>query len=179
MECIKINDYRSKEFKWVHSLYKEAFPFNERIPLKIYFKHKKVLIDIYKEDSNIIGFICYCFLKDTYYIYFFATDSKFRNKGLGTQILESFKKEHPNKTIYLLAEALTNNPIKDELISRRLIFYQRNGFVLEDYKVDEFGVIYNVLSYNGKTPYETYNAMMKYVHYKFLYWFTFKDNKVD
>lgn len=75
------------------------------------------------EDDELAGFFIYWDLQDSYYIHFIAVFPEMRNRKIGQKVLDWVSKNlhHP---VFLESEI----PY-DEITTRRLNFYKRNGFM--------------------------------------------------
>ncbi len=122
---------REDEFEKVFDLMVEAFPVDER---RTFDEQKELLsnpifeIFVCKDDDEgeIKGFISiYRFEKFTF-IEHFAVNPKYRNLGLGRDILS-------NLTARFGKLLLEVEVPETEQAKRRIGFYERNGFYLSDY----------------------------------------------
>lgn len=105
----------------------QSFPKEEYRP----YAAQRALLDrpeyaIYgmKEGSSIVGFAAVWELEDWLFLEHLAVDPECRNKGIGGQLLGFFT----GKRCCLEVE-----PPENALTRRRVGFYQRNGFFLNDY----------------------------------------------
>ena len=121
-----------KEFDNVYRLMKMSFPEDEHRP----YREQKALLDVdrYKvramksnKDGNICAFATLWDFDRFLFIEHFAVDPSLRNCGLGSEIIKKLVAEN-EKPICLEVELPTN-----ELSARRIAFYERNGFFLNDY----------------------------------------------
>ena len=80
-----------------------------------------------EENGNLVGFITLWQLKSCYFIEHFAVFDAYKNKGYGTKTLNLIIKMYKN-VILEVEEPL------DNLKVRRIEFYKRNGFVLNDFE---------------------------------------------
>lgn len=78
------------------------------------------------DNDTPIGLLTYWKFSSFVYIEHFAIDSHLRNKNYGSQTLKLFCQEI-NVPIVLEAEEPT-----DEIARRRIDFYQRQGFIIQD-----------------------------------------------
>lgn len=124
IEKIKENDFDA-----VFEIMEGSFPPDERRP----YEEQKALLSeggfgIYVErDAAIKGFLAVWRFCDFGYIEHFAVDPRFRNGGIGSRMLQ--------EAVALLGGSvcLEVEPPLNELAHRRIEFYRRNGFVLNDY----------------------------------------------
>ena len=99
------------------------------------------------EGGENVGFISLWHLEGFTFAEHFVTYEKYRNKGIGGLVLDLLKKEYPE--IVLEAEHPEN-----EISRRRIGFYRRSGFLVNDYpyiqppyRKGESGVPLLLLSY--------------------------------
>lgn len=127
-----LQNIREVDFDLVYAIMEEAFPYDER---RTYEEQKRLFSDpryqIYglSDDSNgaLKAFISFYRLDGFIFAEHFATSSEYRNQGLGSQILQRLSE--------LLAEriCLEVELPENEFSKRRIAFYQRNGFFLNEY----------------------------------------------
>jgi GNAT superfamily N-acetyltransferase len=83
------------------------------------------------EAGTILGFITLWDVGDYAFVEHFAVAPEYRNRGLGAQILR-LTVEQTAKPLCLEVE-----PPLTEIARRRIAFYERNGFVLNDYPYEQ------------------------------------------
>ncbi len=126
----KIN---KEEFKQVYRIMESSFPSDEHRPYEEQqelMKTPNYQIYVAKEANNILeikGFMAVWQFEDLSFIEHFAVDSKYRNTGLGSKMLQEIM-EHLGGRICLEVELPDNDMAK-----RRIEFYQRNGLYYNDY----------------------------------------------
>ena len=117
-------------FSWIEELIETSFPIEERRDVtkqrKLIDENENFYCNVIEEDGKAIGVINYWQLDDFYYLEHFATDPTLRNGGYGSKTLELLRKS-VDKPIILEAE----EPL-DEMSRRRIGFYQRQGFTLQE-----------------------------------------------
>ncbi len=79
------------------------------------------------EKGEMLAFITVYKLSEFDFIEHFAVKEKYRGTGLGARILRELKETH-TKRLCLEAE-----PPLTDMARRRIAFYQRNGFTLNEY----------------------------------------------
>lgn len=169
-----INYYdKNSNKKKMKSLYFSAFPKNERCPYSILIsrlkKNRGEFLAIYDNDA-FIGIIYNIVFKDIVYIYYFAIEEIFRNKGYGSKVLTDIKEKYKDKRIILMAETLDEQASNYEERVNRNKFYNKNGFIYLGYTVREVDVIYDMLGYCIKTVHkEDYKDLIKFYFGKFMY----------
>lgn len=126
-----LNNAKKSEFDIFFDLMKDAFPSIER---RNYKDAKKLFYeDLYnvilrKDGNNIIAFLAIWDFEDFKYIEHFAVSKNNRGYGIGTSMLKEYLKENTN-LIFLEVEFPS-----DEISRRRIEFYKRLGFYLNDFK---------------------------------------------
>ncbi|MFI3226843.1 MAG: GNAT family N-acetyltransferase [Clostridia bacterium] len=124
---------KNSEFDVINEIIEKSFPEHE---IRDYDKQKELLnnplFNIYVMRDVLTGkikaFISIWNIEDYIFVDHFAVSSEFRNEGLGSKILQEIK-DILKKKIFLEVE-----PPKSEIDERRIKFYQKNGFLLNDYK---------------------------------------------
>ena len=125
----------SKEIEQALKLYVEAFPTNER-------RDNKEWLDCLDENANkpfvlygiihqdaFVGILSCWELSDFVYVEHFAVNSNARGNGIGAKAMTAIK-EHYGKTPLVLEVEMPN----EEIAVRRIGFYQRQGFNLNNKK---------------------------------------------
>ncbi len=129
LEIIEINTHHPS-YPFMEGLMETSFPLEERrdTDLQRQYTDENPLFHNHLITFNQvpIGLISYWKLEDVIYIEHFAIDPNLRNGGYGKQVIEKLK-EQTQIPLILEAEEPT-----DELAQRRIGFYQRNGFTLQD-----------------------------------------------
>ena len=116
-----------QEFDTVFDLMERSFPLEE---YRLYEAQKALLQDpvytIYavKEKEGILGFAAVWELEDWLFLEHLAVEPAQRNRGIGAQLLQFLSERHC---------CLEVEPPLTELACRRVGFYKRNGFFLNDY----------------------------------------------
>ncbi len=117
---------KTKDFDSIYRIMEQSFPDDERRP---YDEQKELLLDsrysIYAENG---GFIAIWEFEEFVFIEHFAVDESKRNSGLGSKMLANFL-GITNKTVCLEVECPDT-----EIAKRRIGFYERNGFFLNEYE---------------------------------------------
>lgn len=158
-----------QEFDAVYALMERSFPLEEYRP---YEAQKALLQDpvytIYavKEKEKILGFAAVWELGDWLFLEHLAVEPECRNRGIGAQLLQFLSERH----CFLEVE-----PPVTELTCRRVGFYQRNGFFLNDYPYEQPSLgegrsavpLYIMTSGCAITPEEF--AKLKYLLYSRVY----------
>lgn len=118
-------------FNQLWDLYQRSFPEVERRTID---QQKQVMgeenyhMEYFFEDSDFTGFILYWVLPSFLFIEHVAVDDRFRGRGLGKKYLEKMIKDSDVPII------LEVEPPENEMAKRRIKFYERLGFVLNQYE---------------------------------------------
>ena len=119
-----------EHYPFVESLMQTAFPLQERRNVdlqreytdnKPHFHTLVILV-----ENKPIGLITYWKLDSFNYIEHFAIKENLRNKGYGQEALKQLKEEIEGMIVLEVEEPI------DELTKRRIEFYQRQGFTIQD-----------------------------------------------
>ncbi len=123
----------NNEFDQVFKLMQNSFPKSE---YRTYENQKKLiqkkeynLITKKDENNNVIAFISIWNLEDFNFVEHLAVSPACRGMGMGTKIMEEIIQASKNKNIILEIE-----PPCDEITDKRLRFYEKLGFKLNDYE---------------------------------------------
>ena len=119
-----------EEFDKVYAVMEESFPKDERRT----YEEQRTLLDVpeYKiyalaDGERIKAFIAIWEFEKAIFVEHLAVSSEYRNAKLGSKILQKLMSVS-DKMICLEVELPDN-----ELAKRRIGFYERNGFFLNDY----------------------------------------------
>lgn len=128
----KITDsLTSEDYSKVYDIMEESFPPNER---RTRAEQMKLLNDpkfkVYavKTEETVKAFMTVWVIEDWMFIEHFAVNPKLRNGGIGKQFITEMIAKC-NMRVCLEAEP----PSEGEMAERRIGFYQRNGFTLNEY----------------------------------------------
>lgn len=117
-------------FDEIYKIMEESFPINEIRTYedqKALFKCENYSIYVYVKEDEVIGFFGVWNFSDFDFIEHFAVKEKHRNGGIGTKLLRELL-NILNKRVVLEVELPTT-----EIAKSRIKFYQRSGFVLNEY----------------------------------------------
>lgn len=126
-----IGRLKIRDFSKVYELMKMSFPSDEYR----YYDEQKALLNnpaysiygLYNESQDIKAFIAVWQFSNFSFIEHFAVNPEHRNEGTGTYLLNEVIKMLP-KPVCLEVE-----PPETEIAIRRISFYQRNNFFLNEY----------------------------------------------
>lgn len=118
------------KFEQFYDLLEKSFPPDERrsfIKQKQLLDNNKYTVYARFENENLLGFLSTWKLGLFSYIEHFAVSPDFRNRGLGGKMLQ--------ETIGIVGSDLflEVEPPESDITKRRIAFYERNGFVLNDF----------------------------------------------
>lgn len=145
----------------VHLLYESSFPEDEQVPFDILLEQSNSDIsDIYAifDKDVFIGMLCTVYDEDIVFLWYLAVEKSLQGKGYGSQILLDVANMFTSQRLILNIEEVDMNII--ETVKRRQ-FYVNNGYTESGFKTEEYGVVYEMLSYRGKVTYAEYEHMMR------------------
>lgn len=127
---------------------KRAFPPEELRPLRsieIHWQNGEYQPWCLFDDDDIVG-ECFLWLGEPGWaiLDYLCVSSRFRNAGLGAQMLEMLREKEPKLRLLGESEAPEHAP-DPAMAQRRLNFYLRNGSKLAGYDTDIFGAHYKTL----------------------------------
>lgn len=146
MEIMKIIPSGNKLWEQVWRLYVDSFPEWERRRIS---SHSRASEDddfhtyISIENGNLQGLVFYWEHDSVIYVEHLAVNPLMRGKGIGSQIIKGLMEENPESTFILEID-----PPLDDISKRRSTFYERLGFIAND-----FDYIHPSYTKNGK-PHE-------------------------
>ncbi|MDR1222308.1 MAG: GNAT family N-acetyltransferase [Tannerella sp.] len=130
MKYTRIKNTKHPLFVQVWNLYKKSFPPEERRQLRTQSRimdnplyHAEVITD----KNKFIGFILWWGFENIRYIEHLATSPRLRGKGYGRRVLEKFISKSTTPVLLEVEHPTT------EISKRRIGFYQRTGFVLNEH----------------------------------------------
>ncbi|MDH6358100.1 GNAT family N-acetyltransferase [Parabacteroides sp. PF5-9] len=129
--CLPVENNTDEVLERIEQTYNTSFPVEERRDFYLIREliDKKSCFTVYVllRDDSYVGFITAWELADFVYIEHFAIDESARNDGVGGKALKEFMKVN-NRAVVLEVE-MPN----DEMSRRRVGFYERLGYVLDDH----------------------------------------------
>lgn len=159
--------------KEIKHLYKSAFPRNERAPLSFLFHRTNNGRDSFYavvDNGEFIGLVYTIAAEKLVYVFFLAVSEEKRGSGYGSKILEAIKALYPSRVITLAIEDTTDisaDNYKQRI--KRLKFYESNGFKQLHIKVNEAGVVYELLGTENSITQADYLSLMKNYFGAFLF----------
>ncbi len=132
ISCVEVKESSDARLAWVEATYNDSFPESERRDFSLVrrlleeqpaFKLYLALVN----EEQYVGFITFWHFGLFVYVEHFAIDSSVRNGGLGSLVMKE-QLSLINVPVVLEVE------LPDEELNRRRIgFYERLGFVLDDH----------------------------------------------
>lgn len=137
----------------------EAFPPAELKPLSAMEDLRaKGLYDplcLIGEDGTILGYALLWRHRDGRYILidYLCVPASMRNRGVGARLFAAMREHYPKNTVFIWeSEAPTGDSTQDEMILRRLGFYERCGGTILSYDCALFGVHFKDLALASPMP---------------------------
>ncbi len=154
-----------KHFGLIKSLYKTAFPKDERAPFffikRRYLQGRADLLAAFDGDK----FTGFCYIVchgDFAYLFYLAVEENLRGKGTGSGIISLVKEKYAGKTIFLAREPLDKDAENyGQRVSRRA-FYLKNGFEDTGLQLKEAGVVYDVMTIGGGITAKDYETLIRF-----------------
>ncbi len=147
MQLLELN-CKSENIENLKDIYYDSIPDNERIEfrdmIKLSFPNSR-LLGVF-DKKMLVGFTYLCVCNDFVYIVYLAIQKSKRNKGLGSKVLKKLENIYKNKSFVLCVEKPKNN---NDIGSRRIEFYKRNGFLISGLEFNYYGVDFQVM-FNGE-----------------------------
>ena len=154
LKAVKITK-TDENFSLVKALYESAFPENERVDLeKILYVSNTIdcgieILAIF-DDNIFVGFIITMSVNEITHVLYFAVDDKLRSSGYGSKILKLIHDNNQDKIFMLDVEKPKSKSSNNEQREKRIKFYSKNGYLLNDIKYKWCGEHYLVMSYGKK-----------------------------
>jgi GNAT superfamily N-acetyltransferase len=179
MRLVEAKGYK-KEIK---KLYRSAFPIEERVPLFfLYLKTKDKNIKLYAivDNDEFIGLMHTVENDNMVYVFFLAINEKMRGKGYGSKALETIKNMYAGSVVTLAIEDTADLDAEnyDERI-KRLGFYKKNGFSQLHIRINEIGVVYELLGTSNNVTQAQFLELMKSYFGRFLFKFIYRLTKFE
>ena len=154
-------DYRY--YAKVKHLFEHAFPPIERPSFSMLMQFKNHEMYSVEYNSTFVGLVDLVIYKDLVYIFFLAVKKTFRNKHIGSSILKDISNKYRKSRLFLLAEDPNIECNNKEERLNRIGFYNKNGFILSDIRINEYEVDYRVLYKNNIVTKEDFLKVMEYL----------------
>ncbi len=134
LRTTRITSIDSPLFVQAWYLYQAAFPLDERRDLD--YQERVIAsdayhFDVFTDDDTFVGFMLWWEFDELHYLEHLATRPELRGGGLGKQIIQHFLRQ-TDKLVLLEVEKPD-----DEMKTRRIEFYKRNGLKLNMYNYEQ------------------------------------------
>ncbi|EGT3615749.1 GNAT family N-acetyltransferase [Clostridium perfringens] len=166
MKFIRINS-NDEYFNKAMEIYKVSFPIFEQRTMKDQIEalqDKDYHFDVIYDEDKMVGILLYWDMNEYKYIEHFAIDSSLRGKNYGSRVLKEFCKHNKNVILEI-------DPPIDEVSIKRLNFYLKLGFKLQDfnhvhpsYRKECKSHSLKIMTFNediSKEDYDTFNKLLK------------------
>ena len=164
MNEIKLEFIGNKEeFKRIKSLYKEAFPKEERAPIWLIrrtLKRKTAQMLVATAEGRFIGFAYMVCNRKLAYIFYLALEEEERGKGYGSAVLEAMKERYRGKKLFLAREKLDSKAENYEQRCKRHQFYLKNGFEDLTCQIKEASVVFDAMGIGGEVSAAEYEDLI-------------------
>ncbi len=151
------------DYKNIKTLYKSAFPPEERPPffiIKNKAKKGKAQMLAARDGETFIGFAYLICCLDMAYLFFFAIDEAKRAMGYGSEILRLLRERYQGKRLFLAREQLDETADNySQRVSRRN-FYRKSGFEDLPCRIKEASVVYDVMGIGGNISPKEYDELI-------------------
>lgn len=161
----RINAF-SRDYKKICTLYKTAFPADERAPMWLMtLKANGENVDFWGlyADEKWIGLAYVISEMDASYLFYLALSESSRGKGLGSKALQSIIMQYEGQRLFLALEQLDESADNYAERKRRRNFYLKNGLKPLPVTIREATVTYDVMGTGDVQPNEYKTMMKKYL----------------
>ncbi len=147
------------DYEKFDSLYRTAFPKEERVPVRFLMGQngESELIACY-DGEVFCGFYSTLTFGDITHILFIAIVEELRDHGYGSALLGLIAERYKGNRIILDMEADVSDAPNYEQRVRRKAFYEKNGYVESGIEYDWRGVPYKILIKNGSISEAEFDA---------------------
>ncbi|MFV0381312.1 MAG: GNAT family N-acetyltransferase [Breznakia sp.] len=154
-----------------YAILEETFPKGElasKQALEAFCEAKKMTLYGYYEKSALRAVLSLWEFENTVFIENFAVEKSFRGSGIGSRMLQEIVHRYKTKTIVLEVETAY-----DTISQKRVNFYKKNGFVLNDYSFQQPQICNDLnpfplsfMLYNQQMDKAGFEAMKTYIFSK-------------
>ena len=153
-----------KAWLQVWSLYRQAFPRDERKPFWIFvrlWRMGKSDVWCIWDERKFAGFASTIFDDRLVMIDYLAIKRGRRGAGVGTKALLALQQAYEGRGVFVEIESVFENTPDQALRLRRKQFYLTNGFEDMHVLADVFGVPMELLAWRCSVDFETYKAFYR------------------
>lgn len=162
MECIQVTK-KSKHYKEIAGMYKEAFPRVERCPLWVMNQNLKkgnAEFLAFLENEKVLG-MSYSIMNDEFvYLFYLAVKKEYRGQGNGSRIFQELNRRYGNRCFFLARETLDEKAENYDQRVNRKAFYEKNGFHNLPGHIKEAGVTFDIMGNDGPIGKADYQSLM-------------------
>ena len=153
----------TQEIEFFKELYFSAFPQEERVPFDFLANKAQLgnsnLYTLYDNDL-FVGILVLVYHSDMVFLWYLAVDKNLQGKGYGTKILNLVEQKYKGFRLVLNIDEVDKKFDDFAQRQKRRDFYLKNGYADCFVKTREKGVVYELMSKNGKVSYDDYKQMM-------------------
>ena len=161
MNYIRVTE-NSKDFPLVQALKERVFPPEEQLPLPLMMEkahcHSANLWGFY-EDERFCGFSYTVASEKILFVLYLAVDNTLHSQGYGSRCLSLLDTIADGRTIALNVEIPHADAPNNEQRLRRIAFYERNGFAVTPYHLNDGKTTFSVLAKGSFVP-EDYRSLL-------------------
>ncbi len=136
------------EYQAIEKIYTEAFPDNERAPMKLLIKRankgKADFLALYDENI-LVGMSYVVCLRDLAYLFYIAVDREKRGRGYGSQTISALLERYRGKRFFLALEQLDKAADNYTQRVKRHEFYKACGLRDLPFKLKEGTVTFSAM----------------------------------
>lgn len=156
---------KSEDAEKIKSLYKRAFPKNERKPFDAMLSNHSVSMEwlAFYDGGQFCGFACLLDSEGIAHILYLAIDDSIRNQGYGSAVLAAIHERRTGQRIIVDIEQESKKSSNNEQRLKRKIFYLRNGYKETKIKYRWKHEDYEILAYGGEVTEQEFDIFWKQV----------------
>lgn len=148
----------------IRSLYKNAFPREERKPLfiiKSMQKNNKSDVWYFEKDGKFVGFAATINGDDIILLDYLAVDEKHRHKGIGSTILKTLRHQYMGKGVFVEIERVKIETDDQDIRMKRKQFYLSNGMSELKVYAQVFGVEMELMGWDCTLDFAGYHSFYR------------------
>lgn len=156
------------QLQQIEALYMRAFPAAERKPFSMILRTRRrgyaEILTIEAADGTFAGEAITVQCGSLVLVDYFAVSEEKRGCGVGSAALQLLRERYADKTVFLEIESTKeeNAPNRAQR-EKRKAFYLRNGLSCMPFRVVEFGVEMEILTFSGEVTFDDLHRLYKSV----------------
>lgn len=156
------------QLQQIEALYMRAFPAAERKPFSMILRTRRrgnaEILTIEAADGIFAGEAITVQCGSLVLVDYFAVSEEKRGCGVGSAALQLLRERYADKTVFLEIESTKeeNAPNRAQR-EKRKAFYLRNGLSCMPFRVVEFGVEMEILTFSGEVTFDDLHRLYKSV----------------